>query len=664
MNQIKLPFFTRASKNPDFDSPIIGNVFKAADKYWSFGSEKARVVSVLPNAYEAKLVFQEEFPWWFTALKIIACVTIVPIVLLGIKLIHRFIHPIYIDTLPLRTPSPLFMPPNNAPDEARVSPPSTPPSSPSSSDTSSTGASDEYASSPSPSPSPSSSSPAALKESDSESDVSSKKHVTFATVEPIAPVPVKPSFIRVVDGLPVDDCGYVTISTNPVHLTRSLEGTKKEELWEMAQRAETEGKIAYAMLNYIDYALMSRQEDDWDSKGITAVQKSIDLHIAYYGKNLIEDIMGDLSDRFFALVKLIRDNREINATDLPDMLSYVPQLTQRPPLTTPIVSLPESIIPIYQVLGPYTAAVHARQNKRATQEDRYLIADFQIVQKGDPVPAYVFGVFDGHGGSGTAEYLRNHLVEELLAQFNEYPDLSDLAIINVIKRTCVVLNDKWLRSIPRNDDSGSTASVALIVNKAVWFFNVGDSRGILSCDSHVTQSSEDAKPTSPTFMNGILKRGGYVGWNNGWRLGSVLATARAFGDRGAVGLTARPKVLKRDLSQLDPTKNNFIVIASDGLWDVFGSQAAADLINQEIPELKRKPKVEELAYYLTETAAAHLQADNCTTICVNLTPQQQPAAAAASPKDETLVDEKLSIENSPASSTTDRVVGEEHKLVV
>jgi len=297
-----------------------------------------------------------------------------------------------------------------------------------------------------------------------------------------------------------------------------------------------------------------------------------------------------------------------------------------------MVLLPDTLKPISQIIGPYTAAVHSRQNDRPAQEDAYLISEFQIEQVDQaPVQAYLFGVFDGHGGSKCANFISNHIVQELKTTFTYYSDLSDFAIYNSLKRVCVVLNQKWIDGVSHREQSGSTASMALIVNNTLWFFNVGDSRGIFCAGNTVIQSSVDAKPTDPHFLRGILKRGGYISNTLGWRLGGTLAIARAFGDKGAEGITARPKILKHALKDLNPEENNFLVIASDGLWDVFGSQQAADTIKQNIPGLDRKPTVEELAFYLTEISAAHMRRDNCTTITVNLTPKLEQARAEEKP---------------------------------
>lgn len=600
----KLPFFHQVVVSPDFNTPVAGTLYRLSESYWSFNPEKAYVVSVVNKSDRLATIDTEKKPSWITtALKILACVTIIPIILLGIKALVRFIHPIHVEQRPL-SPSQFT---NVA---ANSSPPTT---SSSSSNVSSNHSTDEYDSRPSPSNSTSST---PTPES-SEEDLAALGEFENGEDRP-SKAPKKVSFI---DELPVDDCGYVTLSTMPVHLTQVLNDETKESLWEKAVEAEKNGNHESAMLYYIDYALVSSEDDTWGEKGKIAVQKSLELHVQLYKEDLLIDVNGDDREKFFELIRIVRDKREIDPRRISEILAKTIPLKVQFSVIPPIVPLPETVRPIYQLIGPFTAAIHSRQNNRSTQEDTYLISEFQIEQQNqNPVPAYFFGVFDGHGGTKCADYVRDKIIDELKRTFSYYTDLSDFAIFNSLKRACVVLNQKWSESPLSREQSGTTASMALIVNNTLWFFNVGDSRAILAKGDTVIQGSVDAKPTDPQFIRGILKRGGYLSNNGGWRLGGTLALARAFGDKGADGITARPKISKHDLKDLKADENNFLVIASDGLWDVFGSRQAAETIQQTIPGLDRKPTVEELAFYLTETSSNQQKGDNCTVLTVNLTP--------------------------------------------
>lgn len=669
MNRITyadVPFFYRVSKNPDFQIPVLGPIIKCSENYWSFGDGKARVVSAVNHSFKTELKSELPQSWFITALKIMAVVTVVPILLLGIKLASRYFRPVVYEFEPLRTPSPALF--------------NTPPTrSPSFSGSSS---SEQYTSSPSPDLSPGKS-PSKSPESDSEEDMPAleeapkdkqsveiktdadspyvyftpqKKHVGIDDNITIKPIPKK---IRNIGGFFVNERGSVTLSTTPVHLARMVKDETEETLWKKAKAAYESNKIESAMVYYIDYALITQRDDLWTSKGEKAIRRALELHEKFYEKDLFPNIEIP-RDKFFALVKYIRDVRELTDAQVQKKINAVPELTERPPLNVPIVALPADVKPVDESIGPYRAAVHSRRNMRAVQEDRYLMTEFTIKQEGQkPVNAQLFSVFDGHGGEGTAEFLRQNLAASFKKQLNDYENLEDASITNAIIHACVELNEQWLNH-PDYDNSGSTATGVVIIKGTVWFFNVGDSRSIISCDNQVVQGSEDAKASSHTFLNGLLKRGGTLTNHEGWRVEGEsveLAVSRAFGDKETPGITARPDILKCELYRLNPAHNNFVVIASDGLWDVFGSRDASNLINMNIPGLRRKPTVEELAYYLTETAAEHMTHDNCTAMTVNLTPQERPAAAA-SPKNETLTDEKLSVENSPAGSTSNGVVGE------
>ena len=89
--------------------------------------------------------------------------------------------------------------------------------------------------------------------------------------------------------------------------------------------------------------------------------------------------------------------------------------------------------------------------------------------------------------------------------------------------------------------------------------------------------TRDQKASAPDEVSRIAKAGGFV--NNG-RVMGVLAVARAFGDASlktpevSKAVTAEPEITSfRPLLE-----DEFIIIATDGLWDVMTSQDAVDFV--------------------------------------------------------------------------------------
>jgi protein phosphatase 1L len=80
----------------------------------------------------------------------------------------------------------------------------------------------------------------------------------------------------------------------------------------------------------------------------------------------------------------------------------------------------------------------------------------------------------------------------------------------------------------------------------------------------------DHKPNSKEERQRIEKAGGVVVWAGTWRVAGVLAVSRAFGDRPLKQyVIPTPDIQDEWLSHDD----EFLILASDGLWDVVSNQA-------------------------------------------------------------------------------------------
>lgn len=82
----------------------------------------------------------------------------------------------------------------------------------------------------------------------------------------------------------------------------------------------------------------------------------------------------------------------------------------------------------------------------------------------------------------------------------------------------------------------------------------------------------------------IKEAGGFVSFNGVWRVAGVLATSRALGDyplKDKNLIIAEPDILSFDCREIKP---QFIILATDGLWDVFGNQEAVDYIKDRLHE--------------------------------------------------------------------------------
>ena len=97
-----------------------------------------------------------------------------------------------------------------------------------------------------------------------------------------------------------------------------------------------------------------------------------------------------------------------------------------------------------------------------------------------------FGVYDGHGGSGCADFLRDQLHQFIIRE-PSFPQNPHEALKSGFARAEQEFMDKNYQPSQDGlsrpmilDKSGSCALVVLIVGDMVYIANVGDSRAVLS----------------------------------------------------------------------------------------------------------------------------------------------------------------------------------------
>ncbi|CAN8308554.1 unnamed protein product [Cochlearia groenlandica] len=153
--------------------------------------------------------------------------------------------------------------------------------------------------------------------------------------------------------------------------------------------------------------------------------------------------------------------------------------------------------------------------------------------------------------------------------------------------------DKELKSHPNVDCfcSGSTAVTILKKGSNLFMGNIGDSRAILgSKDSNdtivATQLTVDLKPDLPKEAERIKRcKGRVFALQDEPEVSRVwlpfddapgLAMARAFGDfcLKEYGVISIPEFTHRVLTD----KDQFVVLASDGVWDVLSNEEVVDIV--------------------------------------------------------------------------------------
>lgn len=236
------------------------------------------------------------------------------------------------------------------------------------------------------------------------------------------------------------------------------------------------------------------------------------------------------------------------------------------------------------------------QGRRPTMEDAYFV-------KETPTHAF-YGVFDGHGGSFVSRQLALKLYFNIVtsANFKASP-------LRAMIAGCLLTNQD-LPSLA--DQQGSTAIMALFKNNQIYVGNVGDSRAVLCQAGKAVALSQDHKPDRPDEFARIKKLGGFVTCHGVPRVQGVLAVSRAFGDFALKPyVIAQPETLVHSLTGQD----EFLILACDGVWDVFTNQQAVDIVRAS---LQQKPDPKFAAKQLAQAAYDTGSMDNISVLVVKL----------------------------------------------
>lgn len=222
-----------------------------------------------------------------------------------------------------------------------------------------------------------------------------------------------------------------------------------------------------------------------------------------------------------------------------------------------------------------------------------------------------FGVYDGHGGAKASSLLALLFPVYILAA-PEYK--TNLAA--ACHSASLAMNEEIIkREMDGHSEGGATAVTLLIRGNTFLLSNTGDCRAIMVAKrdkvAQVTQLTTDHKASNVQEKQRIEENGGMVLYVKGVaRVNGCLAVARAFGDAELSQLViADPEVTVHELHRED----EFIVMASDGLWDVLTNDQVAIYIRNN-PWLS----VQEIANMLADRAVELGTSDNVTVLVVDV----------------------------------------------
>mmetsp|Transcript_11447 Transcript_11447/g.17313 ORF Transcript_11447/g.17313 Transcript_11447/m.17313 type:complete len:323 (-) Transcript_11447:25-993(-) len=278
--------------------------------------------------------------------------------------------------------------------------------------------------------------------------------------------------------------------------------------------------------------------------------------------------------------------------------------------------------------GRYDVGGAKLQGLRPHMEDEYVIHE---------TPSFsLFGVFDGHGGYRTSHCAHNFFASFFANRFKNGETPSS-AILNSFSDT----EEKYQALHPNNNGlEGSTAVVAVLLHPSeeeenegsrgsLLVANAGDSRFVLVQRDGKQRGkifeTKDHKPNDPEEKERVYRLGGHVKtyFYDVPRIfgpdgGGGLALSRALGDfyYGEM-VPCTPDISLRPISPQD----EYLILASDGVFDVLSSAAAADLVWRAF--LKDGVTAEDVSKALIDKALALGSTDNVAAIVVRLSTNEK-----------------------------------------
>ncbi|KAM9539948.1 protein phosphatase 1A-like isoform 2-T3 [Salvelinus alpinus] len=231
-----------------------------------------------------------------------------------------------------------------------------------------------------------------------------------------------------------------------------------------------------------------------------------------------------------------------------------------------------------------TYALCSMQGWRANMEDYHNC----VPQLGTGLADWsFFAVFDGHAGNQVAQYVSQHLLDQVLATGGigpeDHPDRVRGSFTDGFLHT-----DKHLLTAARREGwerGGTTVTSTLISPRYIYFANCGDSRAMLCQAGQVCFSTEDHKPYSPLERERIESAGGSVSLQ---RINGSLAVSRALGDFSYKGTVNRPPT--QQMVSPEPEVcvverspgDEFLVLACDGVWDTVSNEELCAFIQSRL----------------------------------------------------------------------------------
>ncbi|KAH9290449.1 hypothetical protein KI387_034566, partial [Taxus chinensis] len=262
-------------------------------------------------------------------------------------------------------------------------------------------------------------------------------------------------------------------------------------------------------------------------------------------------------------------------------------------------------------------------------------------------------VFDGHAGFSSVKFLKDRLYKKCAAALQDgmLLESKDLDATREALGKAFLEADmqllSWIEETGEDVESGSTATVMFVGGDRLIVSHIGDSSVVISHSGKAVQITSPHRPygNSKVSLNEIRRVKEAGGWVNNGRICGEISVSRAFGDMRfktkkkemldegvQVGRWTQKFVSKIKLNgdwvtaspdiyhaQLGPDAE-FILLASDGLWDCMSSVDAVRFVRNQ---LRQHGDVQSACEALANAALNRNTQDNVSVVIADLRRIQQ-----------------------------------------
>ena len=239
---------------------------------------------------------------------------------------------------------------------------------------------------------------------------------------------------------------------------------------------------------------------------------------------------------------------------------------------------------------------------RDDNEDTHILNKLRIDEKKG---IYISGIFDGHGGKEVSNILKKYFPHVLVMDKSRL--LSGTYLKDCFENVHKIIDKKYSKE---GYGSGSTALVCILDNETILIGSAGDCRAVICHGDKAVQLNKEHRPNEPKERARIEKLGGKIEFDgDDYRIGA-LNVSRGFGDFDTTPYVSHePDITKFNMT----SKDRFVILACDGVWDVVDNQEAVNFV---LKEIKKGTKASEIPRKLIDYSIKVKKSEDNVTVII------------------------------------------------